>query len=80
MTELKVAAPPRAPLRYQLDTGLAQLTPAERAAKGTDARAEVPREAHAMFDPGPTGRTRSPCWRSRRQRGCRSWSRSGTAG
>jgi uncharacterized protein (DUF2252 family) len=52
MTELKVAAPPRASLRYQLDTGLAQLSPAERAAKGTEARAAVPREAHAMFDPG----------------------------
>jgi uncharacterized protein (DUF2252 family) len=39
-------------LRYQLDTGLGHLSPAERAAKGTEARAAVPREAHAMFDPG----------------------------
>ena len=53
MTELKVAAPPRASLRYQLDTGLGHLSPAERAAKGTEARAAVPREAHATFDPGP---------------------------
>jgi uncharacterized protein (DUF2252 family) len=39
--------------RYQLDSGLGQLTPAERAALGKEARAAVPRESHAVFDPGP---------------------------
>jgi uncharacterized protein (DUF2252 family) len=39
--------------RYQLDSGLAHLTPAERAGRGKDARAEVPRESHAVFDPPP---------------------------
>ena len=40
-------------LRYQLDTGLGELTPAERAARGKEARAAVPRDSHAAFDPGP---------------------------
>ncbi len=39
--------------RYQLDSGLGRLTPAERAARGKEARAAVPRESHAVFDPGP---------------------------
>ena len=39
--------------RYQLDSGRGELTPAERAARGKKARAAVPREAHAVFDPGP---------------------------
>jgi uncharacterized protein (DUF2252 family) len=52
MSKLKVAAPPPASLQYQLETGLGQLSPEERVAKGTVARAAVPREAHAMFDPG----------------------------
>jgi len=39
--------------RYQLDTGAARLTPAERAARGKEARAEVPRDSHAAFDPPP---------------------------
>ena len=52
MSKLKVAAPPPASLQYQLDTGLGQLSPDDRVAKGMDARAAVPREAHAMFDPG----------------------------
>ncbi len=38
-------------LRYQLDTGLGALTPAERAVRGKIARAEVPLESHAGFDP-----------------------------
>jgi uncharacterized protein (DUF2252 family) len=42
-------------LRYQLDTGLGALTPAERAVRGKIARAEVPLESHAAFDP-PAGR------------------------
>ena len=40
--------------RFQLETGLAQMTPAERAARGKQARAAVPRESHAVFDP-PAG-------------------------
>jgi uncharacterized protein (DUF2252 family) len=39
--------------RYQLDTGVGRLTPAQRAARGKEARAEVPRESHAVFDPPP---------------------------
>ena len=39
--------------RYQLESGLDRMTPAERAARGKEARAEVPRESHAAFDPGP---------------------------
>jgi len=38
-------------LRYQLDTGLGRLTPAECAARGKEARAAVPRDSHAVFDP-----------------------------
>ena len=44
---------PPGTLRYQLDTGLGELTPAERAARGKEARAAVPRDSHAAFDPGP---------------------------
>ena len=40
-------------LRYQLDTGLGELTLAQRAARGKEARAAVPRDSHAAFDPGP---------------------------
>jgi uncharacterized protein (DUF2252 family) len=36
--------------RYQLDSGLATMTPADRAARGKQARAEVPRESHEAFD------------------------------
>ena len=39
--------------RYQLDSGLAHLTPADRAARGKDARADAPRESHAAFKPRP---------------------------
>ena len=46
-------APPRGTLRYQLESGLVRMTPAERAARGKVARAEVPRDSHAMFDPPP---------------------------
>ena len=53
MSVLTAGAPPRGSLRYQLDTGLGRLTPAERAARGKEARAEVPRDSHAAFDPGP---------------------------
>jgi uncharacterized protein (DUF2252 family) len=53
MSALKVAAPPRpsarAQARAQLETKQGHLTPAERAARGAQARAEVPRESHADF-------------------------------
>jgi uncharacterized protein (DUF2252 family) len=51
MTERTAEAPRRPALRYQLDTGVSGLTPAERVARGKTARAEVPRESHAVFDP-----------------------------
>ncbi len=44
-------AQPRRTHRPQPDIALAQLTPAERAARGKAARAEVPRASHAVFDP-----------------------------
>ena len=43
--------PARAVGRYQLDTEVGRLTPAERAARGKAARARVPRDTHAVFDP-----------------------------
>src|SRR6202046_20566 len=46
-------APPRSTRRYQLDSRVARLAPAESAARGKAARAEVPRESHAAFDPSP---------------------------
>ena len=45
-----VEAPALATGRYQLDTGMGRLTPAERAARGKEARARVPRDAHAAFE------------------------------
>ena len=39
--------------RYQLETGFAQMTPAERASRGNQARAAVPRDSHAAFEPPP---------------------------
>jgi uncharacterized protein (DUF2252 family) len=53
MSVRTVEAPPRATQRYQLDSGVAPLTPAERTVRGKAARAEVPRESHAAFDPPP---------------------------
>ena len=53
MPESTTVAPPRRALRYQLDTGLVRLTPAERAARGKAARAAVPRTSHAVFEPAP---------------------------
>src|SRR5208337_5180275 len=46
-------AVPRGGHRYQLESGLDRLTPAERAERGKAARVAVPRESHAVFDPGP---------------------------
>src|SRR5580698_4961681 len=37
--------------RYQLDTDIKELTPAERAARGHEIRSKVPRSSHADFDP-----------------------------
>ncbi len=51
MSELTVEAPPRRAGRYELDTQVGRLSPAERAARGKAARAEVPRQSHAAFDP-----------------------------
>jgi uncharacterized protein (DUF2252 family) len=53
MSVLTAEAPPRGTQRYQLDPGVGRLTPAESAARGKTARAEVPRDSHAMFDPPP---------------------------
>ena len=53
MSVLTERAPLRPAQRYQLDTALTELTVDERAARGTDARAEVPRESHAGFSPPP---------------------------
>jgi uncharacterized protein (DUF2252 family) len=41
----------RQPRRYQLDTAIKRLTPAERADKGRQLRTLVPRSSHAEFDP-----------------------------
>lgn len=51
MTAATTVMPARPAGRYQLDHEAARLTPAERAARGKAARAEVPREDHAVFDP-----------------------------
>src|SRR5258708_2051844 len=48
----KSAARPRR--RYELDTSLRLVTPAERAAKGRQLRTEVPRSSHAAFEPSAT--------------------------
>ena len=53
MSVLTAGAPPGQALRYQLDSGVGLLTPAERAARGKEARAAVPRDSHAVFDPPP---------------------------
>jgi uncharacterized protein (DUF2252 family) len=37
--------------RYQLDTAIKELTPAERADRGHEIRSKVPRSSHADFDP-----------------------------
>ncbi len=53
MPEQTAEAPRRPAARYQLDTGVSGLTTAERMARGKTARAGVPRESHAVFDPAP---------------------------
>ncbi len=52
MTEQTTVMTVRSAGRYRLDTG-ARLTPTERAARGKAARAAVPRQSHAAFDPPP---------------------------
>jgi uncharacterized protein (DUF2252 family) len=51
MSVTTAARPARPVHRYQLDTGLGHLTPEERAVRGKAARAEVPLESHAEFEP-----------------------------
>jgi uncharacterized protein (DUF2252 family) len=51
MSELTAEAPVRRAVRYQLDSAVGRLTPDQRAARGKAARAEVPRDSHAVFDP-----------------------------
>ena len=53
MPELTAEAPSRRTARYRLDSEVGRLTPADRAARGKAARAEVPRDSHAAFDPPP---------------------------
>jgi uncharacterized protein (DUF2252 family) len=53
MSVVTGGAPPQSIKRYQLESGLERMTPAERAARGKEARAAVPRESHAVFDRGP---------------------------
>jgi hypothetical protein len=54
-----VEAAARAVGRYQLDSEGFRLTPAERVARGKAARAGVPRDSHAEFDP-PSDRPDRP--------------------
>jgi uncharacterized protein (DUF2252 family) len=51
MGVMTAEARPRRTHRFQLESGLGNLTPGERAGRGKAARAEVPRESHALFDP-----------------------------
>ncbi len=46
-------APARPGHRYQLDSALGHLSPAERAERGKAARAKVPRQSHEVFDRPP---------------------------
>jgi hypothetical protein len=75
MSVLTAEAPPRGTQRYQLDSEVGRLNPAESAARGKTARAEVPRDSHAMFDPPPD--RPDPIGLLEEQG---SWCRSGTAG
>jgi uncharacterized protein (DUF2252 family) len=51
MSVTTAARPTRPVHRYQLDTGLGHVTPEERAVRGKAARAEVPLDSHAEFEP-----------------------------
>src|SRR6266852_2339508 len=48
VVETRVNAPPRQ--RSRREAALSRLTPAERAARGKAARAQVPRDSHAVFE------------------------------
>jgi uncharacterized protein (DUF2252 family) len=50
MTEQTPLVLPRLVARYELDSSVGRLSPAERAARGKTARAEVPRTSHAKFE------------------------------
>jgi uncharacterized protein (DUF2252 family) len=50
MGVMTTEARPRRGQRYQLESGLGNLTSAERAERGKAARVEVPRESHAVFE------------------------------
>jgi uncharacterized protein (DUF2252 family) len=50
MTEQTALVLPRLVARYELDSSVGRLSPAERAARGKTARAEVPRSSHAKFE------------------------------
>ena len=50
-TRTVVAVPQQRLPRYQIDSERGRLTPAERGARGKEARAAVPRESHAEFRP-----------------------------
>jgi uncharacterized protein (DUF2252 family) len=53
MSVITAVRPARPTQRYQLDAEVGHRTPAERAVRGKAARAEVPLESHAWFDPPP---------------------------
>ncbi len=53
MAERTAGASRRLAGRYELDSAVGRLTPAERVARGKAARARTPRQSHAVFDPGP---------------------------
>jgi len=55
MTDQTTVMTVRTAGRYRLDAAAGRLMPAERAARGKAARAAVPRQSHAVFDP-PAGR------------------------
>jgi len=50
MTERAAVAMPRLVAKYELDSSVGRLTPAERVARGKTVRAEVPRTSHAAFE------------------------------
>jgi len=53
MSTTVTEAHPRVARRYQLESRLGTMTPSERADRGKAARAAVPRESHAVFEPPP---------------------------
>ena len=52
MSVLPAWAVARETQRYQAGTWLERMTPAERTARGKEARAAAPRDSHAVSDPG----------------------------